>query len=34
MFAEVVPTLSATDFGSAADFSAGTVIPLVIGIRF
>ncbi len=34
LFAEVVPTLSATDFGTTSDFSAGTVIPLVIGMRF
>jgi hypothetical protein len=34
VFAEVVPTLSATDFGTTSDFSTGTVIPLVIGMRF
>jgi hypothetical protein len=34
VFADVVPTLSASDFGTTSDFSSGTVVPLVIGIRF
>jgi hypothetical protein len=34
VFADVVPTLSTSDFGTTSDFSTGTVIPLVIGIRF
>jgi hypothetical protein len=34
MFAEVTPHAAATDFGTTADFSLATYIPLTIGIRF
>ncbi len=34
VFAELVPTMSATDFGTTSDYSAVTVIPLMVGVRF